>query len=184
VLLDRIWPRGMSRKNGARIDRWMKEMAPSDQLRKWFAHDYKRWVGFQKRYRQELETKASLIENLPELEKKHGTVTLIFQLAMSYTARRLCFAHFFKVPPEQLRARTCAKPYAVIETRNGTRSRICKSSSSLLQSASKSSLNPKSREFGLARSTACGPLRIGVFGTPPHLLISPLKKLFTQANDA
>ena len=77
VLVDRIWPRGVS-KEKAGIDLWMKEVAPSDQLRKWFAHDAKRWIEFQKRYRDELRAKAALTEQLRELEKRHRTVTLIY----------------------------------------------------------------------------------------------------------
>ena len=77
VLVDRIGPRGVS-KEKARIDVWMKEIAPSDQLRKWFAHDPKRWVEFQKRYREELRAKAELTKQLRELEKTHRTVTLIY----------------------------------------------------------------------------------------------------------
>jgi uncharacterized protein YeaO (DUF488 family) len=56
----------------------MKQIAPSDQLRKWFAHDAKRWTEFQKRYRDELRAKAALTEQLRELEKRHHTVTLIY----------------------------------------------------------------------------------------------------------
>lgn len=77
VLVDRIWPRGVS-KQKAGIDLWMKEIAPSDQLRKWFAHDAKRWIEFQKRYRDELKAKAALTEQLRELEKTHHIVTLIY----------------------------------------------------------------------------------------------------------
>jgi len=77
VLVDRVWPRGVS-KHKARIDVWMKEIAPSDQLRKWFGHDPKRWVEFQKRYRDELELKPQLIDQLREFEKKYDTVTLIY----------------------------------------------------------------------------------------------------------
>jgi len=77
VLVDRIWPRGVS-KEKARIDVWMKEIAPSDRLRKWFAHDPKRWVEFQKRYCKELKAKTQLIDQLRGLEKKHRTVTLIY----------------------------------------------------------------------------------------------------------
>ena len=77
VLVDRIWPRGVS-KEKAGIDLWMKEIAPSDQLRKWFAHDTKRWIEFQRRYREELRAKAALTEQLRELEKTHRTVTLIY----------------------------------------------------------------------------------------------------------
>jgi uncharacterized protein YeaO (DUF488 family) len=77
VLVDRIWPRGVS-KEKARIDLWMKEIAPSDQLRKWFAHDAKRWIEFQKRYREELRAKAELTEQFRELEKAYRTITLIY----------------------------------------------------------------------------------------------------------
>jgi uncharacterized protein YeaO (DUF488 family) len=77
ILVDRVWPRGVS-KEKARIDLWMKEIAPSDQLRKWFGHEPKRWVEFQKRYRKDLKTKPQLIDQLREFEKKHGTVTLIY----------------------------------------------------------------------------------------------------------
>jgi uncharacterized protein YeaO (DUF488 family) len=77
VLVDRIWPRGVS-KEKAGIDLWMKEIAPSDHLRKWFAHDARRWVEFQKRYRGELRAKAELTEQLRELAKAHRTVTLIY----------------------------------------------------------------------------------------------------------
>jgi len=77
VLVDRIWPRGVS-KEKAGIDLWMKEIAPSDHLRKWFAHDAKRWIEFQRRYREELRAKPELTKQLRELEKTHRTVTLIY----------------------------------------------------------------------------------------------------------
>jgi uncharacterized protein YeaO (DUF488 family) len=77
VLVDRVWPRGVS-KQQARIGVWMKEVAPSTQLRKWFAHDPKRWPEFQKRYREELKTRSQFIIQMRQLEKEHGTVTLIY----------------------------------------------------------------------------------------------------------
>lgn len=77
VLVDRIWPRGMS-KETAHIDLWMKEIAPSDQLRKWFGHDPRRWTEFQKRYREELRKKTELIKQLHQLEQEHRKVTLVF----------------------------------------------------------------------------------------------------------
>ena len=77
VLVDRLWPRGM-RKEEAKIDLWMKEIAPSDQLRKSFSHDVKKWPDFQKMYRTELKKKADLMEELKKREKEHGTVTLLF----------------------------------------------------------------------------------------------------------
>lgn len=77
VLVDRIWPRGVS-KEKAHVDLWMKEIGPSDRLRKWFGHDPKRWAEFQKRYRKELKNNSELVGKLRELEKKDGTVTLVY----------------------------------------------------------------------------------------------------------
>ena len=77
VLVDRLWPRGLKKKV-ARVDEWMKEIAPSNELRKWFGHKPERWPEFQKRYRAELTKKKELLEKLRQLEKKHGMVTLLF----------------------------------------------------------------------------------------------------------
>ncbi len=77
VLVDRLWPRGVS-KEKAHLDLWMKEIAPSDGLRKWFGHDPKRWPEFQKRYRAELRKNSALVKQLKELEKQHRTVTLVY----------------------------------------------------------------------------------------------------------
>ena len=77
VLVDRLWPRGMQ-KEAAKIDLWIKEVAPSDALRKSFCHDVKKWPGFQKKYRAELKKKEELLTELKKMEKKHGTLTLLF----------------------------------------------------------------------------------------------------------
>jgi len=77
VLVDRLWPRGV-KKEKANVTLWMKEIAPSEQLRKWFGHEIERWPEFQKKYRAELAQKRELIRELKQLEKKHGTVTLLF----------------------------------------------------------------------------------------------------------
>jgi len=77
VLVDRLWPRGM-KKETAKIDRWMKEVAPSDALRKSFCHDVKKWPGFQEKYRAELKQKTELLAELKKIERKHGTLTLLF----------------------------------------------------------------------------------------------------------
>ncbi len=76
VLVDRLWPRGVA-KDQARIDEWLKEMAPSDALRKWFGHDPARWEEFRKRYREELKSHGELLEQL-RAEGHKGTVTLLF----------------------------------------------------------------------------------------------------------
>jgi len=75
VLVDRLWPRGLT-KAKANVDLWLKEVAPSTALRKWFGHEPEKWPEFQKRYRAEL-TKASL-ESLRRLEKEHKKVTLLY----------------------------------------------------------------------------------------------------------
>ncbi len=77
VLVDRLWPRGM-KKEAAKIDLWMKEVAPSDVLRKSFCHDVKKWPDFQKKYRTELKKKTDLLTELKKKEKEHGTLTLLF----------------------------------------------------------------------------------------------------------
>src|SRR5690242_6759433 len=77
VLVDRLWPRGM-KKEAVKIDLWMKDVAPSDALRKSFCHDVEKWPEFQKRYRAELNQKKDLLAELKKMEKDHGTLTLLF----------------------------------------------------------------------------------------------------------
>jgi len=77
ILVDRLWPRGIS-NDKARLDVWLKEIAPSDALRKWFGHDPDRWVQFQTRYRRELRAKPEAVKQLKHLLKEHRTATLLF----------------------------------------------------------------------------------------------------------
>ena len=77
VLVDRLWPRGI-RKDTAAIDVWLKEIAPSEELRKWFGHNPERWEEFQKRYYCELNTRGSqAVKRLAGIVEK-GRVTLVF----------------------------------------------------------------------------------------------------------
>ncbi len=76
VLVDRLWPRGLT-KADAKIDIWLKEISPSDALRKWFNHDPAKWVEFKRRYSAELKGKKNLLDTLRE-EARRGTVTLVF----------------------------------------------------------------------------------------------------------
>ena len=76
VLVDRLWPRGLS-KERAHVDLWLKEIAPSTELRKWFGHDPDKWTEFQTRYRHELKSKADLLGTLREKAMKE-TVTLLY----------------------------------------------------------------------------------------------------------
>ena len=75
VLVDRLWARGLS-KERARVDRWMREIAPSAALRRWFQHDPGRYAEFARRYRQELEGNPALAE-LKELSRT-GVITLLY----------------------------------------------------------------------------------------------------------
>lgn len=78
VLVDRLWPRGLS-KERAHVDVWLKEVAPSNELRRWFGHDPERFVEFRRRYEAELtsETGQEGLEKLRNLIKQ-GPVTLVF----------------------------------------------------------------------------------------------------------
>ena len=76
LLVDRLWPRGLS-KEQARVDWWVKEIAPSDELRRWFGHDPARWSEFKTRYLRELEAKHSLLAEISDRAGKE-TVTLLY----------------------------------------------------------------------------------------------------------
>lgn len=76
ILVDRIWPRGI-KKEDSKIDEWIKEIAPSTELRKWFSHDVTKWPEFRRLYKGELAERADLVKRLVEDAKK-GTITLLF----------------------------------------------------------------------------------------------------------
>ena len=76
ILVDRLWPRGLS-KERARVDLWLKDIAPSTELRKWFSHDPSKWTEFQARYRQELKSEADLLDVLKKKAAK-GPITLLY----------------------------------------------------------------------------------------------------------
>lgn len=76
VLVDRLWPRGLS-KGKSKIDKWFKEIAPSTELRKWYGHDPEKWPEFKMRYFDELNKKRALLEQFCE-EFSRQSVTLLF----------------------------------------------------------------------------------------------------------
>jgi uncharacterized protein YeaO (DUF488 family) len=76
VLVERLWPRGLTKEREA-VDLWLKDVAPSPELRKWFGHDPARWEQFQERYRQELREKKDAVHLLRQ-KGKDGTVTLVY----------------------------------------------------------------------------------------------------------
>lgn len=78
LLVDRLWPRGV-RKDAARLSAWLKELAPSEELRRWFDHDPSRWLEFQERYRAELgeADKALLVQELAR-KARNQQITLLY----------------------------------------------------------------------------------------------------------
>ena len=76
VLVDRLWPRGVS-KDRAKLKLWLKEIAPSDDLRRWFGHDPARFAEFSRRYRAELNANKEAVSCMEDLTKA-GTVTLLY----------------------------------------------------------------------------------------------------------
>ena len=76
VLVERLWPRGLS-KEKARVDLWLKEVAPSAELRKWFGHDPSKWVEFKTRYFEELSLREDVVKDISRRARKE-TITLVF----------------------------------------------------------------------------------------------------------
>ncbi len=77
VLIDRLWPRGLT-KDKAKVDLWLKEVAPSTQLRKSFGHDPGKWGEFQMEYGRELDQKNELLREIKNIERDHKVVTLVY----------------------------------------------------------------------------------------------------------
>ena len=77
ILVDRLWPRGLS-KGRARVDLWLKDVAPSDALRRWFGHDPAKWGGFKKKYAAELKGRKGLLKEIRGIERREGRATLLF----------------------------------------------------------------------------------------------------------
>lgn len=75
-LVERLWPRGVT-KSALRLDTWMKDIAPSPELRKWFNHDPRKWKEFQTRYRAELKRNSEALEPLLQTARE-GTLTLVY----------------------------------------------------------------------------------------------------------
>ena len=77
ILVDRLWPRGLS-KEKAKVDLWLKEVAPSSELRKWFSHDPTKWAEFKEKCEKELVAKQPLLKEIRRMENEKGTVTLLY----------------------------------------------------------------------------------------------------------
>ena len=87
ILVERFWPRGL-KKDEAKIDEWLREVAPSTELRKWFGHDPAKWDEFKERYWKELDKKKDIISKLAK-ERLENKVTFVFAAKTSNTTTRL-----------------------------------------------------------------------------------------------
>ncbi|MGE5195552.1 MAG: DUF488 domain-containing protein [Deltaproteobacteria bacterium] len=76
ILVERLWPRGLTKARAA-VDLWLKDVAPSTELRQWFGHDPRRWREFQVRYRKELQANKDAVNAL-RAKSREGTVTLVY----------------------------------------------------------------------------------------------------------
>ena len=94
VLVERLWPRGVS-KSQAAIDAWLKDVAPSSELRKWYGHDPARWDEFRRRYWAELRANRQAVDDLRAKEQK-GKVTLVYAARDQEHSGALALAEFLK----------------------------------------------------------------------------------------
>jgi uncharacterized protein YeaO (DUF488 family) len=99
VLVDRLWPRGIS-KEAAKLDLWLPDLGPSTSLRKWFNHDPARWSEFQRRYHAELKTKAALLAIITE-QAKTRPVTLLYSAKDEQHNQAVALRSFLKRPSSQ-----------------------------------------------------------------------------------
>jgi uncharacterized protein YeaO (DUF488 family) len=76
ILVDRLWPRGLS-KEKAKVDLWLKDISPSNELRKWYSHDPAKWAEFKRKYLEEIEGKKPEFDLLRQ-KAKGGTITFLF----------------------------------------------------------------------------------------------------------
>lgn len=77
ILVDRVWPRGVTKAKAA-VDEWLRDVAPSDALRKWFGHERERWPEFKRRYLKEITANRAAVQKLVASVKAHPNVTLLF----------------------------------------------------------------------------------------------------------
>jgi len=96
ILLDRLWPRGLT-KEKARVDLWLKDIAPSTKLRKWFGHNPLKWNEFRKRYFRELKNNKKLTSILKE-QLKNGMVTLVYGARDEAHNEAIVIKDFFSSP--------------------------------------------------------------------------------------
>src|ERR1700740_127840 len=95
VLVDRLWPRGVS-KERAHLDLWLRDIGPSDALRKGFGHDPKKWSPFVAKYKKELAAHKDLVRQIRQMEEDHGTVTLLYSAHDSEHNQAIALRQYLK----------------------------------------------------------------------------------------
>jgi uncharacterized protein YeaO (DUF488 family) len=111
VLVERLWPRGVS-KSRAAIDAWLKEIAPSTELRKWYGHDPARWNEFRRRYWEELRSRAEAVDELREKERA-GKVTLVYATHDQEHSGAQALVEFLAKPRRRSAARSCRARFKI-----------------------------------------------------------------------
>ena len=97
ILVDMLWPRGLT-KEKAKVDLWLKEIAPSNDLRKWFAHDPEKWKEFKNRYEKELKDKQDLLRKIKQMEKEKGVITILYSTKEIEFNNAVALSGFLKEP--------------------------------------------------------------------------------------
>jgi uncharacterized protein YeaO (DUF488 family) len=95
ILIDRLWPRGITKEEAA-VDLWLKDIAPSAGLRKWFSHDPKKWNAFRKKYEMELKSKQEAIETVHQLKKEKDVITFVYSAKNEKYNNAIVLAELFK----------------------------------------------------------------------------------------
>ncbi|HET9819592.1 MAG TPA: DUF488 family protein [Rhodanobacteraceae bacterium] len=95
ILIDRLWPRGQS-KAKLKLTAWVREIAPSTELRKWFGHDPAKWEEFRKRYRAELDANPEAVAGLQALLQEHPNATLLFMAHDEKHANAVVLAEYLR----------------------------------------------------------------------------------------
>jgi uncharacterized protein YeaO (DUF488 family) len=113
ILVERLWPRGLTRERAA-VGLWLKDVAPSPELRKWFGHDPAKWERFQKRYWKELEEKDEAVQLLKQ-KSKQGTLTLIYAARDEQHNSALALKRFLEghTLPDECNSAQCSVPNAM-----------------------------------------------------------------------
>lgn len=107
ILIDRLWPRGQS-KERLHLTAWLRDIAPSTELRKWFGHDPAKWDEFRKRYRAELDANPGAVAELQALLKEHPEATLLFMARDEKHANAVVLAEYLRERASRPRAKRAA----------------------------------------------------------------------------